>query len=105
MSKAGLLVTISELVIELFAGFGSEVWDETLITLVAGPTACALTSTDTFALARFVMVPKLQVRTPLMFVQAPLVLVAEIRVTLVGSTSVTKTSEAGFGPTLVTDIA
>ena len=93
------VVTVED---KLLARFGSGVRAETATVLLARPTAVVVTTMVTLAPAVFAIVPRLQVRVPLRFVQVPMLLIAETRLTLAGSVSLSKTSDAVFGPALLT---
>jgi hypothetical protein len=90
-------------VAELFAALESVTPLATVAVLVTVPSAVVLTTTVAEALAPLASVPTLQVMTPPACAQTTVpVPVAETKVTLAGTLSVTVMAEAEDGPLLVT---
>jgi len=86
---------------ELFAGFGSALALVTVATFVVGPTVVALATMEIVAVPPFVIVPRAQL-TVVVPLQEPWLGVAETRVMVDGSVSVTETDDASFGPPFAT---
>jgi len=86
----------------LLMSLGSVVEAATETVLVINPAVLGVTTISIRAVAAFANVPRLQVAVPLNSEQVPWLGVAETKVTLGGSTSVTVTPEAASGPLFVT---
>ena len=87
---------------ELFPGFGSAAREETVTVLVAYPALAVVTTMLILARAPLVIVPRLNVTMPFVLLKVPMLFVAETKLTIEGSASTSTTSEAVFGPRLVT---
>src|SRR5437016_1366655 len=87
---------------ELLARFGSAAREETVTLLVAYPELVVVTRTLILARAPLVIVPRLNVTMPFALLKVPLPFVAETKLTIEESASTSSTSEAVFGPRLVT---
>ena len=87
---------------ELFAGFGSAAREEAVTILLAYPEVVVVTTILMLARAPLVMVPRLNVTMPFALLKVPMLFVAETKLTIEGNESNSTTSEAVFGPRLVT---
>jgi hypothetical protein len=98
-------VTAVVVVAVLFAGFGSAtaLATVTVFVIVVPPAAAVgVTTMVAVALAPAANVPIVQVTVPPACVQVPAVDIADTKITLAGSVSVSVVPVAGFGPLLVT---
>jgi len=102
VGAGGITVVIA--VGELLPRLGSGVRAEAVTTLVRMLGATVVTTMVAVARVLFVIVPRLQVTTPLILVQFPLVLTAETKFAPDGNGSVKTTSDEVLGPRLVTEI-
>lgn len=99
-SAAGLTVVTA--VAKLFPGTGSTWVATTRAVLVILPNAFGNTLMTALALLPLARVPKLQIIFPFELAKLPWESVAEIKLTVPGSTLVMKTPEADEGPLSVT---
>jgi hypothetical protein len=86
----------------LLSRFGSEDAELTEAVFVIGPATVGRTTMSIVAVAPLDIVPSVHVTVPSESPHTPVLEIAETNTTLDGSLSVTVTSDAGSGPSLVT---
>jgi hypothetical protein len=102
ISRSERGVTVTPSVATSSPGSGSGVSVVTDASLVSGPEPIAITTISIVSVAPSGSSPRSQVTVPAASEQAPAVVVTESKVTPAGRSSITSTSTAVDGPSLVT---